>query len=79
MTRLQVLQLVGALQLATMDHRKADVDLMIADLGNAELRDVVRELLTIFDESTEHAYDRAKLRAAIAADALDQAAIGDGQ
>jgi hypothetical protein len=68
---------VGALQLALLDGREADVDVIVGALDEAQLRAVVAEVIGIWREVVRWNYSRDSMRAAVAADALAQAGMPD--
>ena len=66
-----------ALQMAILDHRNDDVDILISGLDDEVLRATVRVLVVSWREAVAYFVTRAELRDAVAADALDQAVMDD--
>jgi hypothetical protein len=74
---LAAIRAVSGLQLAVLDGRQADADLILARLDAAQLRAVATELLAVWRDVVRFNYTRDAMRAAVAADALAQASMDD--
>jgi hypothetical protein len=72
---LEALRAASALQLCVLDRRYDDARVIIASLDPDVLRATVLEAVVIWSEAAVFAARGAGLRDAVAADALDQAAI----
>lgn len=79
MSDIAAIRTATALQLAAIDHRDADIGVILDDLDAAQLRAVARELLAVWCDISRWNYRGADMRRAVALDAEHLAVMpGDG-